>query len=394
MTLQRPSISIALLSLLLAMASMAGCDNGTPNGAAPAAQAQPASNTAAATPTSDRAGTFVPTSAGAMMSFTKQRHDFGLVEDGATRTCTFPFTNTGSETLVISEIKPSCGCTTTTLEKMTYAPGEGAEIDVSFSPTGQGVQAKNITIVSNSGDASVKQIWISANMKPTIVVEPTYLRFGSVALGEAHTMTATVRAAYPTLEIRTVDTPNSFVSISDSRRISPSEHAITFRLNNDVGWGGFYTMTTVEAAATNPTTGEQFVLTLPVYLSASVYGNVHASDTMFRVGATPLATNFQKTIRMTNPARQPFRIVSAVIENPSFNGMTLEVRPIMMGNVVGHDLVLNGTVGTYQGPVNGAVLITTDVVGEEQLRIPIAGIVRAMQPAGANTTNSTGPALR
>ena len=60
------------------------------------------------------------------------------------------------------------------------------------------------------------------------------------------------------------------------------------------------------------------------------------------------------------------------------SGMTVEVRPISGGGLVGYDLVLQGVVGQYRGPVNGSVRIFTDMKGEEELVIPIAGIVRAL----------------
>lgn len=43
---------------------------------------------------------------------------------------TFPFSNVGQSTIEIVELVTSCGCTTASLEKKTYAPGEKGRIDV------------------------------------------------------------------------------------------------------------------------------------------------------------------------------------------------------------------------------------------------------------------------
>lgn len=44
----------------------------------------------------------------------------------------FRFVNTGANTVRVVDVKPSCGCTTTALEKTLYAPGEAGLIPVKF----------------------------------------------------------------------------------------------------------------------------------------------------------------------------------------------------------------------------------------------------------------------
>jgi len=42
------------------------------------------------------------------------------------------FTNTGKTPVSVLDIKPSCGCVATSLEKFDYAPGESGEIKNNF----------------------------------------------------------------------------------------------------------------------------------------------------------------------------------------------------------------------------------------------------------------------
>ena len=42
----------------------------------------------------------------------------------------------------------------------------------------------------------------------------------------------------------------------------------------------------------------------------------------------------------------------------------------------GYRFTISGDPGSYQGPVNGRVLVMIDIPGEEQFYIPINGIVR------------------
>ena len=49
--------------------------------------------------------------------FSSLEHNFGEIWDVETKSCSFPFTNTGTGILVFEKIQPGCGCTTTTLSK-------------------------------------------------------------------------------------------------------------------------------------------------------------------------------------------------------------------------------------------------------------------------------------
>lgn len=41
---------------------------------------------------------------------------------------TYAFTNVGEQSITITQVRTSCGCTTATLDKTTYAPGESGQI--------------------------------------------------------------------------------------------------------------------------------------------------------------------------------------------------------------------------------------------------------------------------
>jgi hypothetical protein len=74
----------------------------------------------------------------------------------------FRFTNVGTTSVKITDLHPSCGCTTAFLEKKEYAPGESGEIDARFKFDGRvGNQEKWITVTTD---------WVPP--------QPTILRFG------------------------------------------------------------------------------------------------------------------------------------------------------------------------------------------------------------------------
>ncbi|MFP5471604.1 MAG: DUF1573 domain-containing protein, partial [Bacteroidia bacterium] len=59
---------------------------------------------------------------GAQISFDKEIHDYGTVDQGGNGECAFTFTNTGNEPLIITKAKGSCGCTVPEWPKEPIAP--------------------------------------------------------------------------------------------------------------------------------------------------------------------------------------------------------------------------------------------------------------------------------
>jgi hypothetical protein len=87
----------------------------------------------------------------AVMSFSKNEHDFGIINDTDAVTYSFKFTNTGEGDLIITSAKGSCGCTVPDYPKDPIKPGASGKIKVSFNPTGKkGQQHKTVTINTNT----------------------------------------------------------------------------------------------------------------------------------------------------------------------------------------------------------------------------------------------------
>ena len=85
------------------------------------------------------------------LSFDKLRHNFGKINQGESVSHQFVFTNTGQAELIINNAKGSCGCTVPKWPKKPIAPGEKAEIKVTFNSSGrEGKQKKTVTLVTNA----------------------------------------------------------------------------------------------------------------------------------------------------------------------------------------------------------------------------------------------------
>ncbi len=89
------------------------------------------------------------------LEFAETKHDYGMIVQGEKVSHTFTFKNTGNEPLVLSNVKPSCGCTTPSWTRDPVAPGEEGEILVEFDSKGKsGKQTKTVTITANTDPAT------------------------------------------------------------------------------------------------------------------------------------------------------------------------------------------------------------------------------------------------
>jgi hypothetical protein len=84
------------------------------------------------------------------ISFDKTSRDVGNIYSGEIKKIQWTIKNDGRDTLIISNVHPSCGCTSVKNPKSSLAPGESDTLEVEFNSAGyKGKIAKQIDIASN-----------------------------------------------------------------------------------------------------------------------------------------------------------------------------------------------------------------------------------------------------
>lgn len=92
--------------------------------------------------------------------------DFGNVKKGEKVDHVYEVTNTGENPLIISAVKPGCGCTAPDYTKEPILPGQKGKITLSFdSSSFEGVQNKQAEVFANVEKAPVL-ITFAANVQP------------------------------------------------------------------------------------------------------------------------------------------------------------------------------------------------------------------------------------
>ena len=85
----------------------------------------------------------------------------------------FRFTNVGTTSLKITDLRPSCGCTTAFLEKKEYAPGESGEIEAKFKFDGRvGHQEKWIVVTTDWVPPQPTILRFAVNIPEAITIRP------------------------------------------------------------------------------------------------------------------------------------------------------------------------------------------------------------------------------
>ena len=369
---------IVLSFWIVLPAALMGCEPSPPStesAGAGASGTEPSAPTPTSTPTAETVES-PQTKGNAKLGLERFEHDFGEIWDLEKQETTFGFENKGKGPLIIEEVKASCGCTTPTLTKTTYLPGEKGTLEIAFAPKGNGRQTKTLTVRCNDPERPVTILKISSTIKPFVKPDPLYLRYEEVSKGESKQLTLDLQCVDPNFEILDFGIRGTaaryFKVEQDSFR--PTQLSVTFLGN--APWGPHYGNVFVKTRGVLPS-GTPVEKEIQCTASVTVLGSIRPSDTMFRVGATAPKKPFQKQITLT--ADKPFSILSASITGARRDGptMSLNFAPVSGdGNV--WQVQLTGDPGDYLGALSALAVIETDLPDESQLKFRIAGMVREL----------------
>lgn len=77
--------------------------------------------------------------------------DFGTIPEGRKVEVAFRFRNTGANPLVITQVRPSCGCTIADQPQEPIAPGAEGHISATFNSNGHpGINRKTLFVTANT----------------------------------------------------------------------------------------------------------------------------------------------------------------------------------------------------------------------------------------------------
>lgn len=88
------------------------------------------------------------------IAWTSTTKDFGKIDQGKPVSAEFEFKNPSMVPLIISAVRPSCGCTVADYPKEPVQPGKVARISVTYNAAASGVFQKSILVTSNATEGN------------------------------------------------------------------------------------------------------------------------------------------------------------------------------------------------------------------------------------------------
>jgi len=83
------------------------------------------------------------------LTFKEDTFSFGDIEKGKPVSHEFTFKNTSKQTILITNVKASCGCTATNYTKTPIKPGESGNVTATYNAANPGSFNKSITVTAN-----------------------------------------------------------------------------------------------------------------------------------------------------------------------------------------------------------------------------------------------------
>jgi Protein of unknown function (DUF1573) len=79
--------------------------------------------------------------------------DVGTIPQGTPKTIEFEFKNTSDKSIIITNVKPACGCTAADYTKEPIAPGKSGYVKATYNAAALGSFTKTVTVTTNADTA-------------------------------------------------------------------------------------------------------------------------------------------------------------------------------------------------------------------------------------------------
>ena len=316
------------------------------------------------------------TTRGSDITFEIEEFDFGTIWDHESMTAVYPFTNTGTQTLVITRMKAGCGCTTPVADKTVIQPGESGTITVTFDPRGkQRKQDKKITIYTNSPVNSEKALWIRSTVKPYIEVDNKFLMLNEMKMGEPESIEFNIYPSDPNYKIQSitgVGKHGQYVSAKEIEVPDGAPRRIRINVAPNKPWGAFHSQVLIQGVGKMPD-GSDTNHTLTIFANGKTFGKIRASNHIMSIGTLPPGAAYNKKIKIFREDGDQFEVLNTSVTQPTVAGMNAVAIPEIDGS---YSIIVSGTLpATHTGPINAQIVVQTDVPGEEVLSFRAAGVV-------------------
>lgn len=322
---------------------------------------------------------------GPKIEFATPIYEFGKVKSGDPVKYTYYFTNSGTETLEISRVQPSCGCTTAGDFTKKVEPGQSGSIPIQFnSGNFNGSVFKTITVSSNAKNQPTTVLQLKGAIWKAIELSPAYSVLNIPP--DSPTGTAVVHITNNLKEPLTLYEPHS------------SNPAFSAELKTNSVGKGYELTITARRPLTNGTMNGQISLkstsTNTPLVSVPFWANVQSALMVFPPQITlppaPLTNKVSPAITIQNNSTNKLTVTDAEVNIP---GVELQFKEMQPGKVFSAQLIFPEG---FELPQGKQVLFTAKSSSPDTplIKVPILQTIRATGPPSlppAQAPAATGP---
>ena len=311
--------------------------------------------------------------AGPKIEVVPETKDAGTVAKGHVIDATFIIKNHGGSDLVISDARPSCGCTVASFDKVIKPGGEGKLNSSVDTKTFTGPISKSILLVSNDPERPQMNLFVKATVKPFVDVLPQpFVRF-SVIKGDSAGQDVMLVSEEKTFKPAIAETSQPYVHAEilpagDKDKI-PGRAGEQYRLRISVTGDAPDGLLNAPIRL-NTGVAEQPTLEIPV--SGIVRPRVSVTPVMvnfgnFTAGKDPITRNIIVT---NNKPNVPMKVTRAEVSVPGF---LTDVVPTQEG--VSYTVVVKASEKVKKGALQGTVKLFTSDKEKSVIELPLRGEV-------------------
>ncbi len=330
------------------------------------------------------------------IKFDSTLYDFGDIWDHEKAEHKFRFTNVGSETLVVTDVRSTCGCTVPELLKKQYEPGESGEITVIFNPENRvNSQRKTINVTTDSRSTPRAALTITANVTKVLDIQPRIANLGRVFKGEEKG-----------LKINILGKQEGFKAVPAEKQPADTQKFFTLEFveSGQVDINGETVPRSTLRVALKPglpvgrhsadlliETNDSRRPEVSLRATVTVVGDLQARPPRFALGRLSPEADFEAEVVLVNRVADPFKITKIEV-GPELDGVTVTHEPVLEGQHDAYKIVVKGVAPTDQTRILGNITVHTDMEGEELFELPVYGFVSGNPQIGMATPRPAAPA--
>ena len=297
---------------------------------APPAPAIPAPGAPAVAPATGlpQAAPAVPATntGGGKIQFEMPNYDFGKSKAGDPVKYTFVFTNVGTETLEIKNVRPGCGCTTAGEWTKKVEPGKTGTIPIQVNIAAtwpNGPIAKYVDIDTSDASQPSTRLNIHGTIWKPVEVNPQIAMLNNVPVDAPEGASTTVTVTNNTDELIMLEAPESNsknFAATLKTNVPGKGYQVTVKAVPPLTPGSAQGQITMKTSSTNVPT-----------VSFTVYATMVAAVTVMPPQVTlpfaPISTKLTPSVTIQNNGANPIKVSDASVSSKDIAVQVNEIQP-------------------------------------------------------------------